>query len=161
MRFNRLSPAFIVLLVLGACHHAVPSRTVASTDRDGDEDYCWWSVYRSPLTVDTVVQRFERAFIAAGLNDTVSKAVADTTWATAALPGTVVAGPGIRAARITAFQRGDSTHFRLFASARGGAQLITFCQQQLRAAAVGAVVPPRPNGEEKLAVWRRRFPNDR
>ncbi len=106
--------------------------------------------------VDTVTARFARAFADLGFAP-VGHSIADTAWVSAApvvLPGS--AGGSI-SARVVAFRLGDSTHFRTFIATPGwkGAQTIPLCGAILRTAAVGAVAPRTPDGEELLGVWQR------
>ena len=169
-------PALVAATGIAAACRApartVPTPAVARTGASGD--YCWWTVYRSPLPVDTVVARFARAYEAVGLAGAGSARVADTAWAqgTPTVLGGAHAG-GTYAARVVAYRRGDSTHFRQYVSlvappggwpasdsAHGGdagfGRQVGFCTELSRAAKTQGTAPREPDGEEKLDVWRRR-----
>lgn len=139
------------------------------------ESHCWWAVYRSPLGVDSVAAHYASAFERIGLSEIHAGRAADTAWATA---GPTSLGSDFDgwtyAARVVAYQHGDSTHFRTFVSeappanaptvsdsarAVGNSPVagrhIAFCARLAHLAQVGGTAPREPDGEEKLDVWRR------
>lgn len=149
--------AVFAAITLGISVHACnPSRPNVSVVPDAlREEHCWWAVYRTSLPLDTVANRFARAFTSMGFVPSALSRLGDTVWINAGpspLPGN---GPGPIAARTVAYQAGDSTHFRTFV-AGGASQSIGLCQQIFQAAPVGGVALREPDGEEKLSVWRRR-----
>jgi hypothetical protein len=130
------------------------------------EDYCWWAVFRTVLPPDTVAARFVRAFTAVGLNDPVRGGVADTAWAAAGPTALPDRGGRMFAARVVAYRRGDSTHFRHFVAAgpapsspsdslREAGDRLALCGALGMGAAVHGTAPREPDGHEKLAVWQR------
>jgi len=156
-----------------------PARTapvISVAPARADEDYCWLAVFRSPLPADTVVARYARAYERVGLSGATRAHTGDTAWAQAG--PTVLGGAhagGTYAARVVAYWRGDSTHFRTYvftapppggwpqsdsARARGEnvgfGRHLGFCAELGRAAQAQGTAPRWPDGEEKLDVWRRR-----
>src|SRR3954467_3362104 len=138
---------------LYGCH---PSpRQVSATPVAPNEEHCWWAVYRTSLPLDTVADRFARAFTSIGFAPSPPSQVGDTAWINVG-PSRLSGYDGRPIeARMVAYRAGDSTHFRTFV-ATGGSQAIELCQQISRAAPVGGVALREPDGEEKLSVWRRR-----
>jgi hypothetical protein len=136
-----------------ACNPPPPK--VAVVPASVDEEYCWWAVYRTSLPLDTVADRFARAFASIGFAPSAPSQVGDTAWINVG-PSRVSGYEGRPIeARMVAYRAGDSTHFRTFV-ATGASQAIELCQQISRAAPVGGVTLRGPDGEEKLSVWRRR-----
>lgn len=165
---NAATAALVAVLVsvLGAgCRRPVRA---APAHAALEEDYCWWTVFRTLLPADTVAARFARAFTTAGLTGARWSRLADTAWAAAG--ATVLAARGGRAyaARVVAYRRGDSTHFRHFVAlaepapglvadpVNASARRIVFCADIGRAARVGGTAPRESDGEEQRAVWQRR-----
>lgn len=153
------------------CHH--PARAEPAP-APAIPEHCWWAVYHSPLRADTIVAHFARAYERAGLATVATGAVADTMWAQA---GPTVLhgahGAATYAARVVAYQRGDSAHFRQYVSVVAPAdsaapndgtapgtseagRRIAFCGALGKAAQVSGWAPRDPDGEEKLDVWRQR-----
>ena len=110
---------------------------------------------------------FQRAFTEAGLPDVRASRVGDTVL--------VVAGPAHRDsaplgtqywARAVAFQRRDSTHFRIYSAVilpsadplpewnAAGAR-IGLCGDVGKAASIPYMTKKDPGGEEQLSVWHR------
>ena len=134
--------------------------------------HCWWSVFRTALPPDSVALHFVRAFGALGLSGATWRQVADTTWAQAGPTVlTDAKGRATYAARVVAYRKGDSTHFRHFVgvapppagwvapfdSVSSGVRTIPFCGELGKAAAVHGTAPAQPDGEEQLELWTR-FP---
>lgn len=166
----------VFIAFLAACHaplRMAPAPSVALTREV--EGQCWWTVYRSPLPADSVAARYVRAYESIGLGNATWSHTADTAWAQAG-PATLgeTDSSWTYAARVVAYQRGDSAHFRTYASATlPKAQSVTdsaralganpetgrriaFCGRLARIAQVQGTAPRDPDGEEKLDVWRRR-----
>jgi hypothetical protein len=136
-----------------ACNPSPPKVAVVPVSMN--EDHCWWAVYRTSLSLDTVAARFSRAFTSIGFAASAPSQVSDTVWINVG-PSSLSGYEGRPIeARMVAYRAGDSTHFRTFV-ATGGSQAIELCQQIARAAPVGGVTLREPDGEEKLSVWRRR-----
>jgi hypothetical protein len=154
----RASPrAVFTAISLGVSVYACnPSRPeVAVVPVSLQEEYCWWAVYRTSLPLDTVADRFARAFTSIGFAPSPPSQVGDTAWINVG-PSRLSGYEGRPIeARMVAYRAGDSTHFRTFV-ATGESQAIELCQQISRAAPVGGVTLREPDGEEKLSVWRRR-----
>jgi hypothetical protein len=147
----------LTLISLGvsvyACNPSPPKVSVVPIPLN--EEHCWWAVYRTSLPLDTVADRFARAFTSIGFAPSAPSQVGDTAWINVG-PSKISGYEGRPIeARMVAYRAGDSTHFRTFV-ATGESQTITLCQQISRAAPVGAVTLREPDGEEKLSVWRRR-----
>lgn len=151
--------AAIALAAALACRHRV---AVAPTA----ENPCWSYVASSPLPPEGVARRYMDAFHAVGLGDPMWFTHADTAWALTHPVALDSAGQGARyAARVVAFRKGDSTHFRQYvtrlaaaatspadsASARG---LTHLCAEINHAAAIDTTAPSAPTGDETLSVWR-------
>jgi hypothetical protein len=136
-----------------ACNPSTPRVAVVPVSLD--EEHCWWAVYRTSLPLDTVADRFARAFTSIGFAPSGPSQLGDTAWIN--VGPSRLSGYGGRPieARMVAYRAGDSTHFRTFV-ATGASQSIELCQQISRAAPVGGVGLREPDGEEKLSVWRRR-----
>jgi hypothetical protein len=138
---------------LYACNPSPPRVAVVPVSLS--EDHCWWAVYRTSLPLDTVAARFALAFTSIGFAPAAPSQVGDTAWINVG-PSRISGYDGRPIeARMVAYRAGDSTHFRTFV-ATGESQAIELCQQISRAAPVGGVTLREPDGEEKLAVWRRR-----
>lgn len=162
------------VVICTACHAATRPAPAAAPVRPA-EGYCWWAVFRSPLRVDTVVARYARAYARVGLSGVAWSHAGDTAWAHAG--PTVLGGAhanGTYAARIVAYQHGDSTHFRTYvllippaggwpgsdsAVVRGdnvgAGRQIGFCAELGRAAGAEGTAPGWTDGEEKLGLWQR------
>ena len=138
-----------------ACNPSPPKVAVVPVSLG--EDHCWWAVYRTSLPLDTVADRFARAFTSIGFAPSAPSQVGDTAWINAG-PSRLSGYEGRPIeARMVAYRVGDSTHFRTFvATGTGASQAIELCQQISKAAPVGGVTLREPDGEEKLSVWRRR-----
>lgn len=147
------------------------------------ESYCWWAVFRTALSPDSVATHFVRAFGRLGLRGGTWTQRGDTTWAHAEPTSLAAWHGGTYAARVVAYRTGDSTHFRHFVSAAppaGGwpapydsvtadgrhvsispsGSPIGFCGALGRAAEVHGTAPADPDGEEKLELWTRPNPED-
>jgi hypothetical protein len=123
------------------------------------EQHCWWSVFSAPLPLDSVTNRFARAFSDAGLAAASPSRAADTTVVRAKATHLGKYGGAVFAARFVGYQIHDSTHFRYYVAASPeatSAQRIGLCHEIASAAAVGATAPRDPDGEETLPVWSRR-----
>ena len=149
--------AVLTVISLGisvyACNPSPPKVSVVPVTLK--EDHCWWAVYRTSLPLDTVANRFARAFTSIGFSPSGPSQVGDTAWINVG-PSRISGYEGRPIeARMVAYRAGDSTHFRTFV-ATGESQAIALCQQISQAAPVGGVTLREPDGEEKLSVWRRR-----
>jgi hypothetical protein len=151
----------LLVSVLAACHRQTIIRASPDLPR---EEYCWWAVHRSSLTVDSVALRFRRAFEAVGLQATSQKRLGDTIWVYGdSSRGT--SGSRYRS-RAVAYQHGDTTRYRYYvelaassdtAAARTDSpNLVGICGHIAKAAAIRGSTPREPTGEESLAVWTRR-----
>jgi hypothetical protein len=173
-----------LLAVTGAgCHRAVPATPAASAPLALEEEYCWWTVFRTALPPDSVAEHFVRAFAQLGLSGGTWTARADTAWAHAEPTQRAHWPGGTFAARVVAYRVGDSTHFRHFVSVAPPAagwpasrdsvtddgrhvsispsgSPIGFCGALGRDAQVHGTAPSEPDGEEKLDVWTRTAPED-
>ena len=140
--------AFAALIAAGACHSAAPPGMVPVA---AHEEYCWWAVQRSPLPVDSVINRFAKAFRAVGVAPTSPQSAGDTSWIVASGNDSVRQDSIVRV-RAVAFRKGDSTLYRNFVTASGPA--ISTCQRIAVAAAIPGLTPRNPTGEESMAVWK-------
>lgn len=134
------------------------------------EESCWWSVDRSTVPADTVAERFRQVFIAIGFTSPTRAKLADTAWTHSGPAAIDPTRPDVGyEARVVAYQRGDSAHFRLFigatslppsrglpADALSGAVGIPLCARVAGAAAIPTVRLRKPTGEEGSPVWRSR-----
>ena len=143
------------------------------------ESPCWWTVFRSTLPVDTVTANLVTAFSVLGLTNPKSSQLGDTAWAEAGPNRLDGWSGGTFSARMVAFRRGDSTLYRYFVhvvppaggwpppydtvtmdgrgvSVNPAGSMIGFCQTIARVSGNHGTSPSQPNGEESLAVWRRR-----
>jgi len=178
--------AGLVPLLAGAgagCHRAGPTTPPAPTPLALQEDYCWWTVFRTALPPDSVAEHFVRAFRQLGLRGGTWTQRGDTTWAHAQPTARSDWPGGTYAARVVAYRVGDSTHFRHYMSVAppaGGwpasrdsvtddgrhvsispsGSRIGFCGALGRAAQVHGTAPANPDGEEKLDIWTRTAPED-
>lgn len=155
----------LTLVTLGGCRHRPTiTRPMPSTMV---EEHCWWAAFRSPLPHDSVVARYARAFASVGLTGVRTSRLADTAWAQAGpTPLDRADRRDTYAARIVAYQRGDSALFRTFVSVvpdaasdsspRVGALHIALCQAIGQAAQAQGAAPREPGDEETQAVWRAR-----
>jgi hypothetical protein len=130
-----------------------------------EEGYCWWAVFRTTLPPDSVAVRFVSAFESIGLIGARWTQQGDTAFAEAGPTRLSAQWNGeIAAARVVAYQHGDSSHFRHFLSLQPvpggsrivGARTIPLCSALGQAAQVHGTSPREPDGEEKLDVWTRR-----
>jgi hypothetical protein len=135
------------LTLSAGCRRPVPARLDPSTPV---EEYCWWAVQRTVQPTSSVAARFDTAFKAVGLT-TLSRTFGDTIWVSGA-PARVDSASKIFSARAVAFARGDSTYYRVYASALDH---ISSCIHISKVAAVPTVTPREPTGEESLGVWTR------
>jgi hypothetical protein len=130
------------------------------------EGHCWWAVLRSTRPPDSVAARFTDAFIQAGFSTVIFKRNADTAWSTASATQLDIGGPATFTSRAIAYWHGDSTHFRYFVDVQpsSGASpdsvdrsknVLAFCSQIARSAAIGWSAPRDPTGDEGLAIWSR------
>ena len=140
---------------------------------------CWWTVYRSPLPVDTVAAHLVNAFSALGLTEATQVQHGDTAWANAGPTRIAARFGGTFSVRAVALQRGDSTLYRYFVTAapppggwRKGYDSVTvnnthisvipassglgLCAAIASHAQNGGKAPKAPNGEEAWAVWSSR-----
>lgn len=168
--------AAVGLAVAGCRHRALgtPAGPVPAK-----EEPCWWTVFRTPLPLDTVTAHLVGAFTTLGLAGASSSQQGDTTWAQAGPTRLDDWRGATYSARMAAFRRGDSTLYRYFVAVEpppGGwppeydtvttdgravrvnpsASAIGFCQAIARVSANNGTSPSEPNGEELLTVWRRR-----
>ena len=161
MRGVEMMRKWLLVISLGisvyACNPSPPK--VAAVPVSLDERHCWWAVYRTSLPLDTVANRFARAFTSIGFAPSAPSQVGDTAWINVG-PSRLSGYEGrLIEARMVAYRAGDSTHFRTFVATCASlatSQAIELCQQISRAAPVGGVTLREPDGEEKLSVWRRR-----
>jgi hypothetical protein len=164
----RLKGVSIVLMlaIAGAgCRHRVRD---APVPLPAHWDYCWWTVIRSTLPVDSVAARFRLAFVTVGLYNIHWTQRGDTIWVRGG-PEATTYGAAFWG-RATAFSQGDSTHFRLFAaivppaggwppSMSASSSLkspLPLCDTIARAAALRWIRRAGdPGVEEDLPVWSR------
>ena len=147
-------------LLVSGCHHQAPVLTPTAALR---EEHCWWAVVRSPLPIDTVTARFERAFSSLGLTGISTKRVSDSSWVRGGPTALAQRGGGTYTSRVVAYSDGQSTHFRQYValvpsasdSLNAGARTISFCGSTGQAANVQAIIPREPTGEESLKLWTR------
>jgi hypothetical protein len=147
----RLVVFSVAVLFLSACQRKVAIQTAPLP---AEEQYCWWAVHRSPLAVDSVAQRFERAFAAVGLDSISTAKSGDTIWVVS------------RGSRAVVYWHGDSTHYRYYFQAVPLLDVpqkvdskgvpVSLCERIAQAAAIPGSTPREPTGEEKLPVWTRR-----
>ena len=150
------SLAVLAAIALGVSLHGcnASSPKVSVVPVSLEEEYCWWAVSRTSLPLDSVADRFARAFASIGFEPSAPSRVGDTAWVNAGPSRLSGYDDGPIEARMVAYRAGDSTHFRTFVASKS--QKIPLCQQISRAAPVGGITLREPDGEEKLAVWRRR-----
>jgi hypothetical protein len=181
----RVSPLLTTLAILAAagvgCRQPAPAEAAPVALREGP---CWWAVFRTALPPDSVAEHFVRAFDKLGLTRASWTQRGDTTWAHAGPTKLDADWRGATyAARVVAYRRGDSTHFRHFVSVAppaGGwaasydsvtadgrhvainpaGASIGFCGMLGRAAAVHGTAPREPDGEEMLPLWTRTSPEN-
>lgn len=148
--------AVVFLMSVAACHRAKPVVAVAPPHLY--EEHCWWAVSQTAYPLDTVVNRFNRAFVTVGFTRPETFRVSDTAWVSAGPKALTGYAGGQVGARVAAYQHGDSTHYRIFVEMpdSSGSQTIPLCHQISLAAPLAAVTLREPDGEEKLSVWRRR-----
>ena len=161
-RSHEIAGALLVAALGVGCRHPAAA---APAPLALHEEYCWWAVFRTTLPPDSVAVHFVRAFESVGLTATRWTQRGDTAFAEAG-PTRLSAewNGGIAAARVVAYQHGDSTHFRHFLSLQPvpegsrivGARTIPLCGALGQAAQVHGTSPREPDGEEKLDVWNRR-----
>lgn len=168
------------LLALGAaCHRRGP--LVAGAPLVADETPCWWTVFRSPLPLDTVATHLVNAFAMAGLTNAVAAQEGDTIRAEAGPTRLADRFGGTYAVRMVAFRSEDSTLYRYFVVATpppGGwppshdsvtasgahisvnpaGSVLGLCIAIANSSQNHGTAPKEPNGEESLPVWRRREP---
>ncbi len=151
--------ALLVLLSFG-CQRRATLASVPPRDAALQEDHCWWAVVRSPLSPDSLAERFAAAFTDVGFSSIRQVRVGDTTVVQAG-PSSLPSGESdLVASRVVAYSRGDSTHFRHYLAFGGevSGQRLGLCRDIARTAAVRASAPREPTGEESLPVWTRRLP---
>lgn len=165
------------LIIGGAgCHHRQPAAAPAAVALD--ETPCWWTVFRSPLPLDTIATNLVSAFTTLGLTNASSAQAGDTIRAAAGPTRLDDRFGGTYSARMVAFRRGDSTLYRYFvvvAPPAGGwpesrdsvtatgahrsvnpaGAVIGLCTDIARISQNHGTAPKEPNGEESLPVWRR------
>lgn len=161
---------------LAGCHRRPP---VAPTSPAALEDSaCWWTVFRSPLPLDTVAAHLVNAFATLGLGDASTTQQGDTIRAHAGPARLAARFDGTYSARMVAFRRGDSTLYRYFVLAvppAGGwrpsydsvnasgahisvnpaGSMLGLCHAIASASQNHGTAPSAPNGEESLPVWRQ------
>ena len=155
------SPISLLVLSVLACQHQAKRLTPPLLA--AAEDHCWWAVTRSPLPLDSVVARFAGAFRTVGLDAVSTKRIADSAWVHGGPTVIPEMGGATYESRVVGYWDGSSTHFRQFVSLRqnrsdsanAGQRTIPFCATTARAAAVQAIVPQTPTGEESLKLWTR------
>src|SRR5688572_19697500 len=74
------SATFLVMLIAALGVGCRRSARTAPLRSQLSEDYCWWTVMRTTLPLDSVAIRFERAFGAAGLIGGIRTLRGDTAW---------------------------------------------------------------------------------
>jgi hypothetical protein len=154
MRNRIIHSAFAAMLLwIGTgCRHQVAT---VVTSASLSEEYCWWAVMRSPLIQDSVADHFAKAFAVAGMVGIERKRLGDTSWVSTMLSPIAPGASRLYSSRVVAYQSGDSTHFRQFVSVARDINAIGLCGELARSAAVHAIAPREPTGEEKLPVWTR------
>jgi hypothetical protein len=172
-----LRPVLLCALAVPAISGCHRPKTAASAPAavTAVEEHCWWSVDRSILPADSVVDRFRRAFATTGFTSVTWAKLADTTWTHAGPTAVNPAQPDVGyEVRAVAYQRGDSAHFRLFvgalplppahvlpANALAGDVSIPLCARVAGEDAIPTVRLRQRTGEESLPVWRHRRPDVR
>jgi len=184
MRFAAPRAAvFSALTVLAAaCRHQPPAVAPAPAAFEGSP--CWWTVFRSPLPLDTVAAHLVSAFTTLGLSNATSAQEGDTIRAEAGPTRLDERFGGTYSARMVAFRRGDSTLYRYFVVASppsggwrpsydsldaagrhvsvnpAGSEL-GLCAAIASTSQNHGTAPKEPNGEESLAVWSVTAPTAR
>ena len=72
--------AAVGLAIAGCRHHALGTPAGPAAVK---EEPCWWTVFRTPLPLDTVTAHLVGAFTTLGLAGASSSQQGDTTWAQA------------------------------------------------------------------------------
>ena len=156
--------ALMLMLVATGCRHAAPP-VAAAVPLSLQDEYCWHTVFRTSLPLDTVAHRFERAFTSLGLTNASSTIRGDTAWSHAG-PTRLAGewGDALYEARVVAYRVADSTHFRHFVGVaptsgdtlNPGSRLLAFCAALGRATQVHGTAAREPGAEEALELWKRR-----
>jgi hypothetical protein len=172
---RRVAVALLIAAAAGGCRHRPD---VTSVPLPANWEHCWWTVIRSTLPVDSVAAAYRRAFVTVGLPNIHWTRSGDTIWVrggpapllASQLPFDTARYGATFWSRAVAFQRADSTHFRLYvaivppaggwprtvpanSSVHSG---IPVCEAVARAASVRWTKRPGdPGNEEKLPVWSR------
>ncbi len=157
----------VLAAVDGGCYRNAVQRALPV---EPHEEYCWWHVMTSPLSVDTVAARFASAFATIGFRNVRWEHQGDTAWAVST-PTLLRGQPEgvLYASRIVGYQKGDSTHFRSYvmiqpagdgavsttAIAGEATGVIGLCRAIATAAAVQATARPEATGEEAWRLWAR------
>jgi hypothetical protein len=154
-----------LILALAGCAprpaHIEPARLT--------ESHCWWAVLRTDRSPDSLAKTFKHAYERLGFKRAAISAVADTSWVTSGpTPLEDVANGIVYQSRMVAYDHGDSTHFRFFVEYPPESDSIVHSETQNRpgpislcgrvAGTTGIKWSPlmKPDGEEKLSVWRSR-----
>ena len=176
IRTVRVALFATVWLVTTGCHRHTLGRMPSPV---AEESPCWWSVFRTPLPVDTVTVHLVNAFTTLGLTGATLEQHGDTAWAHAGPTRLDDWGGGTYSARMAAFRRGDSTLYRYFVavvpppggwrpsydsvtadgrhiSVNPAGAVIGFCHAIASTSQNHGTAPNAPNGEESLAVWGSR-----
>jgi hypothetical protein len=145
----------ILAAFVAGCYHATPPKVAAAPA--ANERYCWWTAFRTAVPVDTVAARYRQAYSSLGLTISGAARLGDTAWVNAS-SGTADPRHEPAGARMVAYRVADSTHFRTYVVVFDSSlsTIVPSCQQISQKAAVSAIAPRELDGEEKLAVWRRR-----
>jgi hypothetical protein len=133
--------------------------------------YCWWTLLLTELPPDSVVARFNRAYVATGQLHATSTQHGDTAWTRAGpTPFEVDSSHATYWSRVVAFRQNDTTRFRYYVaimppsrewrqaadSSEANSNNIPICARIAKAAAIPTWVPRRdPNWEDSLTVWDR------
>ena len=168
----------VATLALGAaCHRHAPASAPAPIALE--ESPCWWTVFRSPLPLDTVAAHLVNSFTTLGLTNASSAQEGDTVRAHAGPTRLDDRFGGTYSARMVAFRRGDSTLYRYFVvvepppggwppsrdsvtadgrhvSVNPAGSMLGLCYAIANTAGNHGTAPKEPNGEESLPVWRQR-----
>jgi hypothetical protein len=155
-----------VAVIAGACRHAAPAPPAPVTAAWPRDEYCWWMAIRTPLPVDSVGARFSRAFASVGLTGVVSRHVGDTILVRGGPTELAHSnGPAMYASRAVAYQHGDSTRVRWYASILPSGSVasadsesiarrhIGFCGEIGKAVAIKGSTTRDPTADDSITVW--------